>query len=73
MNALSRINRVPAQMRKAFAGTLLARHAAFAALDSCRFPFDEDSRFSATVLIGMGILSSLTMAFPLFLNLAHRP
>jgi hypothetical protein len=73
VNALSKINRVPAQMREAFAGIRSACHAAFAALNSCRFRFDEHGRFSATVLIGLGILSSLMMAFPLFLNLAHRP
>jgi hypothetical protein len=66
VNALSKVNRVHAQMHVAFAGILSACHAAFAALDSYRTRSDEDSRFSPAVLIGLGILSSLMMAFPYF-------
>jgi hypothetical protein len=59
--------RVHAQMRKAFAGVLSRSHAAVAAVISCCSRFDEDGRFSPAVLIVLGILSGLMMAFPLLL------
>ena len=68
MNALSIVNRVPAQMRMVCTDVLSACHTASAALNSYRSRSDEDSRFSAPVLIALGILSSLMMAFPLLLK-----
>ena len=68
--ALLTVNRVHAQMRKAFAGTLSRYHTAVGGLNSCRSRFDG-SRFSAAVVIALGILSSLMMAFPLLLKLSH--
>jgi len=59
--------RVHAPMRKAFAGVLSRSHAAVAAVISCCSRFDEDGRFSPAVLIVLGILSDLMMAFPLLL------
>jgi hypothetical protein len=58
-------------MRKAFAGILWGCHTAVAALNSYCSRFDYDGRFSAGVVIALGILSSLMMAFPLLLNLSH--
>jgi hypothetical protein len=54
-------------MRKAFAGIRLSCHAAVAVLNSCCSRFDEDGRFPPAVLIVLGILSGLMMAFPLLL------
>jgi hypothetical protein len=58
---------VHAQMRKAFASILSRCYTAVAGLKSCC----EDSHFSADVVIALGILSSLLMAFPIFLSLSH--
>jgi hypothetical protein len=57
-------------MRKAFAA-IYQVYAAVAAPDSGRSRFDGGGRFSAAVVIGLGILSSLMMAFPLLLKLSH--
>jgi hypothetical protein len=72
VDALSKINRVPAQMHEAFAGTRSACHAGLAALKFRGSRSGRDNRFSTPVVIALGILSSLMMAFPLILNLSHR-
>ena len=64
MSALLKFNRVHAQMPKALVSGC---HRAVAALNSCC----SHSRFSAAVVIAMGILSSLMITFPLFLNLSR--
>jgi hypothetical protein len=71
VGALLKVTRVHAQMCKAFAGILSGCHTAVGALYSGCSRFDEDSPFSAAVLIALGILSILMMAFPLLLNLYH--
>jgi len=48
-----------AQMRKTFAGILWGCQTAVAALNFCCSRFDDDGRFSAAVVIALGILSSL--------------
>jgi hypothetical protein len=50
-------------MRKTFAGILWGCHTAVAGLNSCCSRFDDDGRFSAALVIALGILSSLMMAF----------
>jgi hypothetical protein len=67
VSALLKGSGVHAQMRKAFAGILSRCYRPVAALKSCC----EDSRFSAAVVIALGILSSLLMAFPIFLSSSH--
>jgi hypothetical protein len=70
VSALLTVNRVHAQMRKAFAGILSRYHTAVGDLNSYCSRF-HDSRFTAAVVIALGILSSLMMAFPCLLNLSH--